>query len=101
MSDLSRRDFLKLVGAGSVGTGAGVLLSESSKRPLEQYVPYVVTPEDYSPGIATWYHTVCDQCTAPAAASACASAKGGPRRSRAIRCIRSARGAVARWVRPG
>jgi anaerobic selenocysteine-containing dehydrogenase len=64
MSKVSRRDFLKLVGAGSVGTGAGVLLAESSKRPLEQYVPYVVTPEDYSPGIATWYHTVCDQCGA-------------------------------------
>jgi menaquinone reductase, molybdopterin-binding-like subunit len=64
MSSVTRRDFLKLVGAGSVGTGAGFMLAEAAKRPVEQYIPYVATPEDYSPGIATWYHTVCGQCPA-------------------------------------
>ena len=46
MSKLSRRDFLHLVGAGSVGAGAGFLVSEADKRPVEQFIPYVVTPED-------------------------------------------------------
>jgi anaerobic selenocysteine-containing dehydrogenase len=64
MSKLNRRDFLKLVGAGSAGAGAGFLIAEGSKRPVEQYIPYVVTPEDYSPGIASWYNTVCGQCSA-------------------------------------
>lgn len=64
MSSVTRRDFLKLVGAGSVGTGAGFVLAEAAKRPVEQYIPYVVTPEDYTPGVATWYNTVCGQCSA-------------------------------------
>ena len=62
MSKVSRRDFLKLVGAGSAGAGAGFFIAEASKRPAEQFIPYVATPEDYSPGIATWYNTVCGQC---------------------------------------
>src|SRR5262245_24202888 len=62
MSNVSRRDFMKLVGAGSAGAGAGFFIAEASKRPAEQFIPYVATPEDYSPGIATWYNTVCGQC---------------------------------------
>ena len=34
MAKLDRRDFLKLVGAGGVGVGAGFLLAESIKHPL-------------------------------------------------------------------
>lgn len=64
MSAIDRRDFLKLVGAGTAGAGAGFLVKESSKRPREQYIPYVATPEDYTPGIASWYRTVCTQCPA-------------------------------------
>jgi anaerobic selenocysteine-containing dehydrogenase len=64
MSKVSRRDFIKLVGAGSAGVGAGFVLAEAAKRPAEQYIPYVATPEEYSPGIATWYNTVCGQCSA-------------------------------------
>ena len=60
---IKRRDFLKFVGAGGVGTGAGMLYGESTKKTVELLIPQVVPPEDYSPGIATWYNTVCGQCS--------------------------------------
>jgi len=55
---------MKFVGAGGIGTGAGVLFGESAKMTTELLIPQVVPPEDYSPGIATWYNTVCRQCSA-------------------------------------
>ena len=64
MASIDRRDFLKLVGAGGVGTGAGFMLREAIKHPVENLVPYPVPPEDFSPGIATWYNTVCSMCSA-------------------------------------
>ncbi|HUO82663.1 MAG TPA: molybdopterin-dependent oxidoreductase [Gammaproteobacteria bacterium] len=64
MPDIDRRDFLKLVGAGSVGVAAGFVLAESIKHPVEYLIPFPVPPEDYSPGIATWYNTVCRMCAA-------------------------------------
>lgn len=59
---INRRDFIKFVGAGGVGTGAGYLYGESTKKTVELLIPQVVPPEEYSPGIATWYNTVCGQC---------------------------------------
>ena len=64
MTNINRRDFLKLIGAGSVGTGAGVLYGEVTKQTVELLIPQVIPPEDYSPGIATWYNTTCGQCSA-------------------------------------
>ena len=64
MAGIDRRDFLKLVGAGGVGTGAGFMLREAIKHPVENLVPYPTPPEDFSPGIATWYNTVCSMCSA-------------------------------------
>ena len=64
MPNIDRRDFLKLVGAGSVGVGAGFMLRESMKHPMEHLIPHVVAPEDFSTGIATWYNTVCSMCPA-------------------------------------
>jgi anaerobic selenocysteine-containing dehydrogenase len=64
MSNIDRREFLKLVGAGSVGMGSGFMLSESTRHPLEHLIPSVVPPEDFSPGIATWYNSVCNMCNA-------------------------------------
>ncbi len=64
MPSIDRRDFLKFVGAGGVGTGAGFMLAESIKHPVEHLIPYPVPPEDFSPGIATWYNSVCSLCSA-------------------------------------
>ncbi|MEE9141258.1 MAG: molybdopterin-dependent oxidoreductase [Gammaproteobacteria bacterium] len=64
MSKVNRRDFLKFIGAGGAGSIAGFLYGESTKKTVEYLVPQVVPPEDYSPGIATWYNTVCNQCSA-------------------------------------
>ncbi|MCZ6717157.1 MAG: molybdopterin-dependent oxidoreductase [Gammaproteobacteria bacterium] len=61
---INRRDFLKFVGAGTVGAGAGFLAADASKMSTEFLIPQVNLPEDYSPGIATWYNTVCTQCSA-------------------------------------
>ncbi len=64
MANIDRRDFIKLVGAGSVSAGAGFVLAQSIKHPVEHLIPYPVPPEDFSPGIATWYNSVCSMCTA-------------------------------------
>jgi len=64
MSKISRRDLLQYIGAGGIGAVGGVLYGESIERPVELLVPQVVPPEDFSPGIATWYNTVCNQCSA-------------------------------------
>jgi len=64
-SKLSRREFLALVGTGtSVMAGAGFMSAKLARRPVEQLVPYVVPPEDYIPGVATYYNTVCNLCPA-------------------------------------
>ena len=64
MANVDRREFLKLVGAGGVGAGAGFMLAESIKHPVEYLIPYPVPPEEFSPGIATWYNSVCGMCPA-------------------------------------
>ncbi len=63
-SKINRRDFLQFTGAGALGVGAGILYAESIKKNVELLVPQVIPPEDYSPGIVTWYNTVCNQCSA-------------------------------------
>jgi len=40
-----------------------MLYGESTKKTVELLIPQVVPPEDYSPGISTWYNTVCQQCS--------------------------------------
>jgi anaerobic selenocysteine-containing dehydrogenase len=64
MSKISRRDLLQYIGAGGIGVAGGVFYGESIERNVEFLIPQVVPPEDYSPGIATWYNTVCNQCSA-------------------------------------
>ena len=64
MANIDRREFFKLVGAGGVGVGAGFMLGESIKHPVEYLVPEVVPPEQFSAGIATWYNSVCTLCPA-------------------------------------
>jgi anaerobic selenocysteine-containing dehydrogenase len=64
MANIDRRTFLKLVGAGGVGAGAGFMLAQSIKHPVEHLIPYPVPPEEFSAGIATWYNSVCFMCPA-------------------------------------
>ena len=59
MSDgLGRRDFLKIVGVG----GAGAAVSGCSTDKVERLIPYVVPPEEITPGVATWYSSTCGEC---------------------------------------
>ena len=64
MPKISRRDLLQYIGAGGIGTVGGILYGESVQRDVEFLIPQVIPPEDYSPGVATWYNTVCNQCSA-------------------------------------
>jgi len=64
MSNIDRREFLRLVGVGGVSVGAGFMLAEAIKHPIEHLIPYAVPPEEFSPGIATMYNTVCRMCPA-------------------------------------
>ena len=61
---LNRRDFLRLIGLGGVGAGAGFALSESTKKKAAGLIPYVVPPEEVIPGVANWYASLCTQCSA-------------------------------------
>ena len=61
MSDgIKRRDFLRVLSVG----GAGATLTGCSTEGVERLLPYVTPPEDITPGVATWYTTVCDGCSA-------------------------------------
>ncbi|MDE2783847.1 MAG: 4Fe-4S dicluster domain-containing protein [Gemmatimonadota bacterium] len=59
MSDgLRRREFLKVLGAGS----AGATVAGCSTGEIERLIPYVVPPEEITPGVATWYSSTCGEC---------------------------------------
>ncbi len=57
MSELNRRDFLKIIGL--TGTTAAIGCSSESGRTL---VPYIIPPEEIIPGEATWYASICREC---------------------------------------
>ena len=57
---IHRRDFLKVVGV----TGAGASLAGCSTGDVERLLPYVNADEEITPGVATWYTTVCGGCAA-------------------------------------
>ena len=59
MPELDRRDFLKLVGAG-----AGAAASAGCQDPVSKLIPYVVQPEEITPGIAVYYASTCTECPA-------------------------------------
>ncbi len=61
MSDgIKRRDFLKVLGVG----GAGATVFGCSTEAAEKLIPYVVSDEEITPGVATWYTSVCSECPA-------------------------------------
>ena len=64
MSDaMDRRRFLKVLGIAGGGaaalSGCGI-----GPEPTEKLIPYVVPPEDQTPGVATWYSSTCRECGA-------------------------------------
>lgn len=59
MPEFDRRDFLKLV-----GLGAGTAAAAGCSDPIENLVPYVVQPEDVTPGLPTFYASTCRECEA-------------------------------------
>ena len=57
---IKRRDFLRVLGV----SGAGATLTGCSTEKVERLLPYVVAPDDITPGVSTWYTTVCGGCSA-------------------------------------
>ena len=55
----SRRQFLKLIGAGAAFAAAGC-----SRKPVEKILPYIMAPEEITPGKAVWYASTCGECPA-------------------------------------
>lgn len=61
MSELDRRDFLKLFGAGTAAAGTGCY--RYSELP-EKLIPYVIQPEEITPGLPVIYASTCQECSA-------------------------------------
>jgi anaerobic selenocysteine-containing dehydrogenase/Fe-S-cluster-containing dehydrogenase component len=59
MPELDRRDFLKLVGAS-----AGAAATAGCSDPVEKLIPYVIQPQEITPGIAVLYASTCRECSA-------------------------------------
>ena len=57
---IKRRDFLRVLGV----SGAGAGLVGCSTDEVQKLIPYVTAPEEITPGVATWYSTVCSECSA-------------------------------------
>jgi Fe-S-cluster-containing dehydrogenase component len=55
----SRREFLKLLGAGAAFAAAGC-----ARKPVEKVLPYVHAPEELVPGQAVFYASTCGECSA-------------------------------------
>ena len=58
MPEIDRRDFLKLAGA-SAGAAAAAGCSDH----VEKLIPYVVQPEEITPGNPVWYASTCRECS--------------------------------------
>ncbi len=59
MSELDRRDFLKIV-----GLSAGAAATAGCGDPVDKLIPYVIQPEEITPGIAVVYASTCQECPA-------------------------------------
>jgi len=56
---VKRRDFLKVLGAG---TAATTMLGCASEK-VERLIPYLVSPDQTVPGVSTYYATTCRECS--------------------------------------
>lgn len=59
-SGVTRREFLKLMGASLVMASA----TSACRRPIEKIIPYLNKPEEITPGVANWYASTCGECPA-------------------------------------
>ncbi len=58
MSEFDRREFLKLVGIGAGGAAAA-----GCSDPVEKLIPWVVQPEEITPGLPVVYASTCQECS--------------------------------------
>ena len=58
--EVDRRSFLKLAGF----TFAGSVLAGCQPAKVEKVIPFLIQPEEVTPGLAYWYSTTCDGCNA-------------------------------------
>ncbi|MBW2715737.1 MAG: 4Fe-4S dicluster domain-containing protein [Deltaproteobacteria bacterium] len=59
MTEIDRRNFLKLV-----GVSAGAAAASGCNDPVQKLIPYVVQPEEITPGLAVTYASTCQECPA-------------------------------------
>jgi MoCo/4Fe-4S cofactor protein with predicted Tat translocation signal len=55
----NRRDFLKYFGFSI----SAVALAACNKAPIKNAIPYIVKPENITPGIPNWYASTCNACS--------------------------------------
>mgnify|MGYP001349586087 CR=1 FL=1 len=58
MAEINRRDFLKVLGISGTASACSI----EPVTPIEKVLPYVVTPDQIIPGVATWFATQCTAC---------------------------------------
>src|SRR6187549_3580102 len=58
---VKRRDFLKVVGSGTVAASAMV---GCTSEKVEKLIPYLVHPDETVAGVSTYYATTCRECAA-------------------------------------
>lgn len=59
VTKLERRDFLKAMGASFL-----MATMACTRKPVENIIPYVNAPEEVTPGVANWYTSTCQECSA-------------------------------------
>src|SRR4051794_28427561 len=55
---MARRDFLTIMGASMAMASFGC-----ARRPVHKIIPYVVKPEEITPGVPNWYASTCQECS--------------------------------------
>ena len=58
MPEIDRRSFLKLA-----GVSAGAAVAAGCGDHVEKLIPYVVQPEQITPGVPVWYASTCRECS--------------------------------------